>query len=243
MQTAIDNILINYEIVNPHSPTTLIILHGWGRNLDDWEFIAANIPELKCVLVDLPGFGSSTYNSNLLTSVDYANLIKKLAHKLNLSKYSLLGHSFGGKVAALLATKTNISRLILVSASGTNEKTIFVKLKILVVKALKPLLRSLPPYIQTKLLFYLSSPDYISSGQLKPLLKNILKENIVPKLELINANTLIIWGSNDKTLPTSNSKIFRQNIQNSQIRIIWGAGHHPHLDKPNKFLEILKEFV
>jgi pimeloyl-ACP methyl ester carboxylesterase len=64
--------------------------------------------------------------------------------------------------------------------------------------------------------------------------------NILPK---INIPTLIVWGSEDKTLSFEQSKIFEKLIPDSYIKIIWGGGHHLHFDAPQELAEIVKDFL
>ena len=55
--------------------------------------------------------------------------------------------------------------------------------------------------------------------------------------------TIIIWGDKDSVLDVSQTKIFKKEIPNSTVRIVWGAGHSPHIEKPKAFLDILNEYL
>jgi pimeloyl-ACP methyl ester carboxylesterase len=55
--------------------------------------------------------------------------------------------------------------------------------------------------------------------------------------------TLIVWGSNDRIIPSSHAEAARRAIPGSQLEIFEQAGHFPHLDQPTRFADILSTFV
>lgn len=64
--------------------------------------------------------------------------------------------------------------------------------------------------------------------------------DILPKITI---PTLIVWGSEDKTLSFKQSKVFERLIPNSYIKIIWGGGHHLHLESSGELADIIKDFL
>lgn len=78
------------------SPTVLA-LHGWGRTRADWLPALAGVPALS---VDLPGFGASPPPASAWGSREYAELLAPL---LADGGWTVVGHSFGGRVAVQLA--------------------------------------------------------------------------------------------------------------------------------------------
>ena len=60
MQTVVNGVLTNYEIINPKQTNTLVILHGWGSSISYWVPLTKLLtPKVRIILVDLPGFGST----------------------------------------------------------------------------------------------------------------------------------------------------------------------------------------
>jgi len=49
-----------------------------------------------------------------------------------------------------------------------------------------------------------------------------------------------MWGDRDNVLQVSQTKIFKKEIRGSRVRIVWGAGHNPHIQKPEQLVVILK---
>ncbi len=243
MQTVIDGILINYEVLGNKNTKTILILHGWKNSLKNWESIAKNLAnKFKVVLIDLPGFGASSVPKNQpFDTFDYAETVMKFIEKLNLKNITLIGHSFGGKTGIVVASKNNkIDKLILVDASGINSKSLVTLLKIYLSKTVKLIF---PKNLAAKVSASLSSEDYKTAGNLKDSFKKIVTQDISENAKKIKIPTLIIWGENDKDVPLTSAKVLKNIIPNSSLRIVWKAGHHPHLEKPEKFLETVEEFL
>ncbi len=243
MQTIIDNILINYELFGAENKRTILILHGWKNSLKNWENIAISLAkENKVVIIDLPGFGNSSLPiKRPFDTYDYAELVNKLVEKLDLKNVILAGHSFGGKISVIVASNnTNIRKLVLIDISGINEKSSMLSVKKYLFKLGKIFL---PKNIAEKLSKSLSSDDYKSAGNLRESFKKIITQDISQEASLIKIPTLIIWGEKDSEVPLSSARILKNLIKNSTLRIVWNTNHHPHLEKPEKFLEILKEFI
>lgn len=244
MQTIIDKNLINYEALGTNK-NTILILHGWKRSLNEWRGIAASLSEKnRVVLIDLPGFGNSTNpEKEIFDLFGYAGLINKFINKLKLRNIILIGHSFGGQLSIAIASKNKkVRKLILVDTSGIRKRSLVTKIKILVAKAFKNAFfipKSIRQYGYEKI----ASRDYKNAESLRESFKKIIEQDISENAKKIKIPTLIIWGENDKEVPISLGKALQSLIENSTFRIVWRADHHPHLEKPEKFLEIIEEFI
>ena len=112
---------ISYEIINPSKENIIIFLHGWGSNKEIMkQGFGTQLKEYKHIYIDMPGFGKSS-NNYILTTNDYANILKVFLKSLIPNHYNLttiVGHSFGGKVSTLL----NPSTLVLLSSAGIVEE-------------------------------------------------------------------------------------------------------------------------
>lgn len=247
MQSIVNGILTNYEVLGSKNKDTILILHGWGRNLQDWlpttQFLSKTY---KVILADLPGFGGSPLPSNKIMDLyDYSDWLESLLHKLGLNQIILVGHSFGGKIAVVASvTNINIKKLILVDPSGVPDKNLSAKIKEVLFQLTQPLNNILPSTIKKLLFNIIASSDYKNANSgLRQVLKKILKQNILSEASNISIPTIIIWGSEDKDVPVQLAKVLKSKIKDSLIRIVWGAGHHPHLEKPDKFQEILSDYI
>ena len=55
--------------------------------------------------------------------------------------------------------------------------------------------------------------------------------------------TLIVWGSNDSIIPCSHAAAAHETLPTSRIEIFEGVGHYPHCEDPERFLEVLLDFI
>lgn len=241
MQTAVGDILVNYEVMGNKQSPTLLLLHGWGRNLRDWiptaSFLAT---KYNVLLVDLPGFGGTNLpQDKVMGTYEYADFVKNFLEKLEIRKPILFGHSFGGRIGIILATEKGfLSKLVLVDSAGIEQKSLKVVLLGLFYKVLKFLLpRRLNEIVRARL----GSEDYASAGPLRKVLVKVVNENLRHLLPKIKVPTLIIWGDKDINQYVKYAKIMRNEIQDAKLRIVWEAGHNPHVEKPKEFIQILKE--
>ncbi|KOR89530.1 alpha/beta fold hydrolase [Paenibacillus solani] len=80
----------------------IIMLHGTFSGADCLIPLANSLPQRPIWLVDLPGFGRTPYHHNPQTMVGYINSVVDLILSFQ-SQVILVGHSFGGLVAAQAA--------------------------------------------------------------------------------------------------------------------------------------------
>jgi pimeloyl-ACP methyl ester carboxylesterase len=55
--------------------------------------------------------------------------------------------------------------------------------------------------------------------------------------------TLIVWGENDTIIPVSHAHAAHEVIEGSRLEIIEGVGHFPHVEAPERFVEVLRDFL
>ncbi|MBI2022360.1 alpha/beta hydrolase [Candidatus Daviesbacteria bacterium] len=227
----------------------LIMLHGWGNDVSSFWGISQILKEnFTIYLIDLPGFGRSDPPKTAFNIVDYANIIKGFIESQNLKKPDLLGHSLGGRTAIKLASKNPdlLGKLILEASAGIKPKRDLYKT---LIYPLAKLAKFIPNIFSIKeklrYIFYKSlESDYLKAGEMKQTLANILEEDLTEDLSKIKTETLLIWGEKDPTKEASlkNGKKMYQLIKNCRIEVLDNVGHFPHLEQPEKFVQLIKDF-
>ncbi|WP_017595078.1 alpha/beta fold hydrolase [Nocardiopsis potens] len=89
--------------VRPGAGTPLVLLHGLGRTLEDWEPLAPLLGGRPQYAVDLRGHGRSEDGSCTLDGL-VDDVIRVLGH-FGLERAAVIGHSLGGMVAAEVAAR------------------------------------------------------------------------------------------------------------------------------------------
>jgi pimeloyl-ACP methyl ester carboxylesterase len=53
----------------------------------------------------------------------------------------------------------------------------------------------------------------------------------------------VIWGSRDPIVPSLHAETVRSLVPGARVEVFHGAGHWPHLDDPDRFCDVLLEFL
>ncbi|NLC03238.1 MAG: alpha/beta hydrolase [Tissierellia bacterium] len=247
----IDGLDINY--ICEGEGKDLIVLHGWGCNIDTVMPIVNILKEkYKVYALDLPGFGKSDKPKDAINSFDYVEIVRGFMKKLDIKKATFVGHSFGGKLSIIMGSKypSQVDKLVLIDSAGLIPKRgLKYYFKVYSFKTLR--------FIYKKLFFWMAdekkmekfykkfgSDDYQdSSGIMRKILVILVNENLKPLLKEIKASTLLIWGDKDMDTPLYMGKIMESEIRDSGLVVLEGAGHYSYLDDYHKFGLILKSFL
>jgi pimeloyl-ACP methyl ester carboxylesterase len=201
---------------------------------------------------------------------DQAELIYRFIRQNDMRDVTLVGHSFGGGVALLVALKlsqqnpSRLSRLILVDTVSYPQKLPGV------IRMLgMPLVGWLGLYLipdKTKVQNMMESMYYDDSKinpadveayaaplslpgakyALRQTARQIIPNNIdeiVDTYPRIKLPTLIIWGREDKIIPLENGLRLHHAIGTSQLVVIERCGHDPPDERPEEVVEAIREFL
>lgn len=235
----IQNIKINYKQLGKGKD--IILLHGWGQNIAMMMPLVLELQRThRITLIDLPGFGESQEPDRVLRVYDYADIIYDLAKSLKIKKPSIIGHSFGGKIAMVYASKYKTDKLVLfgspcfASPEDKSLKTRFLK------KA-----KTLPiigrfENIAKK---FIGSSDYRKSSPImREILVDTISTDVSDSARKIKSPTLIIWGEYDEAVPLSDAQKIETLIDDSALIILDKASHYAYLEHIVHVRAILKEF-
>ncbi len=241
-----------YEIAG--SGPAILILHGWGGSSDSWSKVKTTLSEKGYMVIcpDFPGFGKSQVPKTTWGISEYVEWTQNFIKFLNLNKISVIGHSFGGRVAISLTSHypEGIESLILCSAAGIKHNPSF-KTKIIfrlakiwnAIFSLK-LLTGMKNKARDFFYVFLRHKDYAKANlAMKEIMKKVLAEDLSPLLSKINVETLIVWGDKDKIVLPKDALIFKEKIEKSKLEFLKDVGHSPHLEEPEKLAEIILKFL
>ena len=165
----IKNVDINY-IDYGKGKNTLVFLHGWGQNINMMKPVGDKLLEgNRIIIIDLPGFGESSEPNSIYTIYDYAEIVNELLKSLNINNPVLIGHSFGGKISLVYASKYKVEKLILFGSPFKKEiEKLSLKTKALKFFKKVPLVNKLEGFAKK----HIGSTDYknASSSDIKYLI-------------------------------------------------------------------------
>ena len=90
----------------------VLALPGWGRDHTDFAPVLAG---LDAVALDLPGFGAAPDPPEAWSTAEYAQLVGAALSDFA-GRVTVVGHSFGARVAAHLAADPRVTALVLTGA-------------------------------------------------------------------------------------------------------------------------------
>lgn len=228
----------------------MLVLHGWGGSLESVHPILTGLArETRILAVDLPGFGQTAAPPEPWDVGDYARWTLALIDEFELVSPSIVGHSFGGRIAIHLAAHhpERLTRLLLVDAAGIRPRRgarYYGKVySAKAVKHLAPFLGPLGRRLQTGISERVASSDYASAGELRPTFVRVVNEDLTPLLSSIAAPTLLIWGDKDDSTPLSDGETMERLIPDAALIVFQGAGHYAYLDEPARFSVIATNFL
>ena len=216
---------LSYDLVNPSQEEVLLILHGWGSNKEIMkQAFAKTLPEYRHLYLDLPGFGKSS-NETVLTTEDYAGIVKRFLETMGVSAKIVMGHSFGGKVSTLL----NPPCLVLLSSSGILvPKPLGVSVKIALYKVLKSF------GMQRIRNLFVSDDAKGMSPAMYETFKNVVNEPFEDHFSRYTGKGLLFWGKEDTATPLWTAEKIHTMMKNSELYPL--DGDHFFFLKHNRFI-------
>lgn len=245
----INNIKVHYKIIGEGYP--VVLMHGWGCSISIFQSIESILSKsFKIINIDFPGFGLSEEPKEIWGVEDYTEMVEKLMKLENVSNPIMLGHSFGGRVGIIFASRNDVKKLILVDAAGVKpRRSLKYYWKVYTYKTVKnalPLLlgKKKGQQVLDKYRKKVGSSDYNSSTQkMRTIMSKVVNQDLQNYMPLIKAPTLLIWGEKDTATPLRDAKIMEKLIPGSGLVSFPNVGHFSFLENPIQFNAVINSFL
>ncbi len=232
------------------SSTPLILIHGAGGSHLHYPPELRRMNGFKVAALDLPGHGKSE-GVGKQNIDDYVKNILAFLDALNLPAAVIIGHSMGSAIALQLALNApnRVLGLVLLG-SGSRLRVAPSILENTATEATFPL--AVKSIIEAS--FSSKSSSHLKELAAKKMLETrptVLHGdfiacnnfNVGEKLGDIKIPTLIVCGTEDKMTPPQYSKSLHEELPNSELEFIEGAGHMVMLEKPRQVAEVVERFI
>jgi len=197
---------------------------------------------------DFPGHGQSDLPPAAWAVDDFAGLTLELMAALGIDRASVLGHSFGGRVAIKLAAAhpDKVDRLVLVDSAGVPPpQTARRRLKRFASRFANTIGRLGRPgrAVRRKIVARIASPDYKAAGPLRDTFLAVVREDLRPMMPEIKAPTLLLWGESDEDTTLADAHAMEKLIPGARLLVIKNAGHFSYLDQYGRFRLAVMPFL
>lgn len=238
----IKGININYIEYGNKKGKDVVLLHGWGQNIEMMDPIGKGLmKDFHITILDLPGFGSSSEPPYGYTVYDYYEVLSEFLDKLKIKNPILIGHSFGGRLSIIYASKKKCEKVVLL-ASPFKRSTKKNSFKVKLLKFMKkiPIIKELEHYMKTKI----GSTDYRNASPvMKSVLVNTVNEDLTEYIKQIEVPTILIWGDLDDAVPIEDAKYAESIMKDAALIVYEGCTHYAYLERINQTINILNSFL
>jgi len=227
----------------------------------------------RVVVPDLFGHGASAKPMGDYSLGAHAATMRDLLDRLGIDRVTLVGHSFGGGIAMQFCYlfPERVERLVLV-ASGGLGRSVSPLLRAATLPGagwVLPVIAS--SWVRGRgdaagrtfvRLGWPSSPDVTeiwrgfssladadtrraflatTRSVIDPGGQTVTADHVLP--EGVEVPTLVVWGTRDRMIPAWHATAAQKVIAGCRVELFEGAGHFPHLDEPDRFADLLNEFM
>ncbi len=245
------------NVLEAGSGSPLVFLHGAGGLFPENPFLDALAKKYHVYAPEFPGFGESSGEELLDDMLDFALHGWDVVYALGLEQAHLIGHSMGGMIAAEMAAiaPNDLRKLVLVGSAGLwipehPIPDLFAMMPHELpeylcddpVKGLQLLTGGLDfSNLEVLAEFYLLNQRRM--GVASKILFPIPNRGTAKRLHRVTAETLIVWGANDRLIPPVYAERWKQLIAGSRLVQIKEAGHLVPYEQPEVFVSAVSGFL
>jgi pyruvate dehydrogenase E2 component (dihydrolipoamide acetyltransferase) len=253
----VDGRQINYLKLGSAEGVPIILVHGYGADLNSWMFNQPQLAESHTTYaLDLPGHGESDKKVSEGSVAEFADAVAGFMDALHIERAHLVGQSLGGAILLQLAVDhpEKVASLMLISSAGLGADINMPYVEAFIGatgrKDLKPELEKL-----------FADPQLVSRDMINNVLKYKRMDGVDQALRMIAAKSFaggkqstvlreqlarikspvqIVCGAQDQIIPAKHAEGLGANIK---VRIIPEAGHMPHMEAAGEVNRLIGEIA
>lgn len=230
----------------------VVFLHGFLESSTMWDNF--HFDGIQCIHIDLPGHGMSISKHTDFSMKSMAQKVQNILLKLEVKKFSIIGHSMGGYVALeLLKLNRNFDKLILLNSNFWNDSPAKVKDRIRVAEVVKEKKEFFIYEVIPNLFYQPEKYDLEVKGMIADALNisqmTIAKTSIAMSERENNsivlkknlAKVYILQGEKDTVVPLKNMKKELNGIAANYFQL--PTGHMSHIELKKETNQLLLQII
>ncbi|MEX3980637.1 alpha/beta fold hydrolase [Paraburkholderia sp. EG287A] len=235
---------------------TLVCLHYYGGSSRTWDGVASELSDrYRIVATDHRGWGDSEAPAEGYRIADLAADAEGVIEALGLPRYVLVGHSMGGKVAQLIASRRpdGLEGLVLVAPSPPSPMVLSDEQRATLTGAYQS--RASVEYVIDHVLTakpldaarreQVIEDSLKAAPQARAAWPNVaMREDITEAVAAIDVPTIVISGELDQVdrVATLQAELLPR-IPHAAMHILPGTGHLSPLEAPADVARVIARFV
>lgn len=220
---------------------SLICLHGGnGLRLSGVHRVLAE--HRRVIAFEVPGFGLSPLNERSTSFEDLASTMNAAVSALGIDRFSLMGNSFGGRLALWMAVikPEPIDAVVLIAPAAIRPE------------GASPMERS--PENTASLLY--AHPERQPPAEPTPpeiwekqraLVRRLAAPPRDPALESrmagLEAPVLALFGTEDCVVPPTVARLYREILPNCNVVMVYDAAHAIDAERPEAVSSVVDDFL
>jgi pimeloyl-ACP methyl ester carboxylesterase len=245
---------LELETLRRGAGRSIVLLHGFQPIDPTARFVELLSRHGEVIAPSNPGFGHSERPKDFDTVYDLVHLYLDLLDLLPGDRVTLVGFSFGGWLAAEVATACShrIDKLVLVDPLG-------IKVSGRETRDILDVFNASPEEVRRcswhdpdrfapdfnamsdeALVVYARSREALCLYAWHPYMYN---PQLPRWLGRIKVPTLLLWGESDRIVTPDYGRAYSRLIPDSRFDLIERAGHHPEIEQPEVFVERVARFI
>jgi pimeloyl-ACP methyl ester carboxylesterase len=240
------------RLIHAGRGTKLLFLHG-AAGVPPWnQFFDALANRFEVLVPEHPGFGTDKHAESIRSIADLAMYYLDFIDALDADTIHLVGHSLGGWTAAEIAVRncSKLASLTLIAPAGLRIKGTPAGDNF--IWSSEELTRNL--FYDQRLADQLLSCTVSDEEADRRLTNRFMAARLAwePRwfnpglarwLHRISVPALLVWGRNDKLLPSAYAEEWSRGVPRLQTTLLPDCGHLPHAEKSEETAAIILSFL
>jgi pimeloyl-ACP methyl ester carboxylesterase len=239
----------DFKFVDEGNGTVLLLLHGLFGALSNWEGVVERFSKnYRVVIPMLPIYEMPIREAGLEGLCKY---VEDFVELKRLDNMIIMGNSLGGHIALMytLKNESKVHKLILTGSSGLFEDSMggsYPKRGNYEYVRERVSYTFYNPAVATKELIdevFETTNSIPKCLRIVSIAKSAQRNNLAEEIPNIKAPTLLVWGLNDTITPPMVAHEFNRLIPRSTLKFVDKCSHVPMMEHPEKFNELVEDFL